>query len=332
MKRLGLVAILTVLSGCAGRQSVLGPAGSDQASALQGLLTLMVSICGAIYLLVVLFLGAAIWRSRKRLAPADVAADDRGLGRGLAAWAVLITVGLSVLAGASFLVDRALARADASADPQVRVTAQQWWWRVEYREPGTGRWIETANELHLPLNRPTRIELRSSDVIHSFWIPNLSGKIDMIPGRDNHLTITPRRAGWVRGQCAEFCGLQHAAMALDAKVETPEEFSAWLTAQARPATAAAGPDTARGEALVTGGVCATCHSVRGTPAVARAGPDLTHVASRRSIAAGTLPMSRGSLMGWILQPQALKPGAQMPPTGLSAADAQAVVAYLEGLR
>jgi cytochrome c oxidase subunit 2 len=243
-----------------------------------------------------------------------------------------MTIGLVVLAGGSFMVDRALAAHDKAAPVDLRVTAQQWWWRLEYRNPSGGGWIETANELHLPLGQPTRIEIRSADVIHSFWIPNLSGKIDMIPGRANHLTITPRRAGEVRGQCAEFCGLQHARMALDVTVETPAAFSAWLAQQARPAAAPTDPAAVRGLRLVTTGTCASCHAIRGEAATARAAPDLTHVASRRWIAAGTVPMGPGGLGGWISQPQALKPGAEMPPSGLSPADTLAVVSYLGGLR
>jgi cytochrome c oxidase subunit 2 len=332
MRRLATACLVLATGGCAGRQSVLDPA-SDQASALHGLLGLMLLVCGVAYLLVLLFLGWAIWRARRRLPQEiDLAPDDRGLRLGLGGWAALMAAGLVVLAGGSFLVDRALATRDLTGPADIRVTAQQWWWRLEYRDPAGGRWIETANELHLPLGRPTRIEIRSADVIHSFWIPNLSGKIDMVPGRVNHLTITPRRLGWVRGQCAEFCGLQHAKMALDVKVDAPDAFAAWLAAQARPASAPADPAAARGLALVTSGSCGACHAIRGSAASARPGPDLTHVASRQSLAAGTLPMSRGALMGWIVQPQALKPGAEMPATGLSPADALAVVSYLESLR
>ena len=332
MKRTGLALLTAMLGGCAVRPAVLDPA-SDQATTLHGLMNLMLVVCGAAYALVLVFLGWAIWRARHRLAgPPQTRPDDRALRMGLGAWAVLIASGILVLAAASFLVDRTLALQDKATSADVRVTAQQWWWRLEYRDPTTGRWIEAANELHLPINRPTRIEIRSADVVHSFWIPNLSGKIDMIPGRSNHLTITPRRLGWVRGQCAEFCGLQHAKMALDVSVDTPEAFAAWLAAQAKPATAPADPTAARGLALVASGTCATCHTIRGAPAVARPGPDLTHVASRRWLAAGTVPMNRAGLAGWIADPQSLKPGAEMPATGLSPADALAVVTYLEGLR
>ncbi len=332
MKRLltALVCLAcTACTACSGPQSVLDPAG-DQAARLFSLWSLMLWVCGAAYLLVMVFLGWAIWRSRRQLAGApEPNPHDPGLRRGLAAWALLIFIGLAVLIGASFLVDRSFAR-DAAGSPTVRVTGQQWWWRIQYRLP-SGVWIETANELHLPVNRPTRVEILSSDVIHSFWIPNLSGKIDMIPGRANAITLTPRRLGWVRGQCAEFCGLQHAQMALDVKVESDADYAAWLARQAAPASPPKGDEATLGYRLVTSGVCSNCHTIRGAPAVARAGPDLTHVASRRTLAAGTLPMGRGAIMGWIAQPQALKPGAQMPPTSLSGSDANAVAAYLEGL-
>jgi cytochrome c oxidase subunit 2 len=329
----GGVAVMLALglAGCAGTQSALDPAG-DQAGRLFSLWTLMLWVCGAVYLLVLLLLGWTLWRHRRalELAGPDLAPDDRPLRMGLVAWATLTTLGLAALAGASFLTDRALARQRGEV-LQVRATGQQWWWRLQYREPGTGRWIETANELHLPVNRPARIEIASADVIHSFWVPNLSGKVDMVPGRRNVLLVTPRRPGTFRGQCAEFCGLQHAQMALEVKVESPEAFAAWLARQADPATAPSDAEAAQGLAVFTGGTCAGCHSIRGTSATGRAGPDLTHIATRRKIAAGVLPFTRGALAGWIAQPQAIKPGAEMPPSGLAPADTLAVARYLEGL-
>lgn len=213
----------------------------------------------------------------------------------------------------------------------VRVTGHQWWWRIQYRDPTSGRWIETANELHLPRDTTTRVSLGAADVIHSFWVPNVAGKIDMIPGRRNLIDLTPRREGWFRGQCAEFCGTQHAHMAFDVKVESPAAFRVWLAGQAAPASPDGG-DTAVPGARVFAGPCATCHAIRGTAANGRAGPDLTHVAARRSIAAGTLAMTRGNLQGWIAQPQAIKPGTGMPAVPLTPADADAVARYLAGLR
>jgi cytochrome c oxidase subunit 2 len=154
----------------------------------------------------------------------------------------------------------------------------------------------------------------------------------VIPGRANVLDVTPHRIGWFRGQCAEFCGAQHAHMAFDVKVESPQDFAAWLDRQGRPAVAPTDAVRMRGMQVVTGGQCSMCHAVRGTEAIGRPGPDLTHIGSRRSIAAGALPMSRGALQGWIAQPQALKPGTMMPPVSLEPADADAVSRYLESLK
>jgi cytochrome c oxidase subunit 2 len=277
------------------------------------------------------FLGWAIWRACRVAAPDPEDDHERGLARSLSVWIAVIVVGLTVLVAASFVVDRQLAQARDREALQVRVTGQQWWWRIQYRDPATGAWIETANELHLPVGRTARIELGSTDVIHSFWAPNVAGKMDVIPGHANVLDLTPRRVGWFRGQCAEFCGLQHAHMAFDVKVETPEAFAAWLAGQARPAATPIDPTLIRGMQVVTGAACGLCHAVRGTSAKATPGPDLTHVASRRSIAAGTLPFSRGALQGWIAQPQALKPGTAMPAVRLSPSDADAVARYLESL-
>lgn len=314
------VAALLLLAGCVDIQSPLAPTG-DQANALHRLLVLMTIVCGAVYAVV---LGGLVWslcRARQRLKRDR---DDRLLDRGLWTAAAVIVVGLTVLIIGSFVAERALVATRDDPVLHVRVTGHQWWWRIEYRDPASGGWVETANEMHLPVGRTTRVSLGSADVIHSFWLPNVAGKIDMIPGRRNQIDLTPRRAGWFRGQCAEFCGTQHAHMALDVKVDAPADFDRWLIAQARPAGTGAPVTFVRS--------CAACHTVRGTSAVGRAGPDLTHVAARRSIAAGTLPMTRGALQGWIQQPQALKPGTSMPAVPMSAADGLAVADYVAGLR
>jgi cytochrome c oxidase subunit 2 len=293
----------------------------------------MLGVCGLAYLIVIGFLTAAIWRSRRVLKDQARPPSERGLQVTFAVWAMLIAVGLSTLALASFFVDRQLASASAREALQVRVIGHQWWWRIQYKT-SDGGWVETANELHLPAGRTARVELGSSDVIHSFWVPNVAGKMDLIPGRTNVLDVTPRRPGWFRGQCAEFCGLQHAHMALDVKVEPEAQFRQWLAQQAAPAPPSepADPVLARGRAVMVQGACAACHTVRGTPSAGRVGPDLTHIASRRSIAAGLAPFSRGALQGWIAQPNALKPGTMMPAVPLSPADADALGRYLVTLR
>ena len=332
-RRLTLAAFLG-LGGCAGVQSPLSPAGT-QAGSIQSLFWLMMLVCGFMYLLVMAGLTVGVWRGwRKRsgVSAPEVRPGDQRPQRMLILWVGLMVGGLTALIVGSFLADRTIAAARRDAALEVRVTGHQWWWRIQYRDPATGGWIETANELHVPLGRTTRVTLGSADVVHSFWVPNVAQKLDMIPGRLNLLDLTPTRTGWFRGQCAEFCGAQHAHMAFDVKVEAPQDFERWLAAQARPASAPSDAATARGQAVVTRGACAMCHAVRGTAATGRPGPDLTHFASRRSVAAGTLPMRRGAVQGWIAQPQALKPGAMMPPVPLSPADADAVSRYLMSLK
>ena len=333
MKHLGSVAPVflaaSLLTACSTAQSALDPV-ADQAAHQFNLLTLMLWVCGTAYLLVLTFLGWAIWRARRRFAVLEQTESAAPwLQRGLVGWGVLIAIGLTTLTTASFLVDRALASARNHEALRVKITGHQWWWRIQYLDPATGGWIETANELHLPAGRTARLELGAADVIHSFWVPSVSGKMDAIPGRLNVLDVTPRLVGWKRGQCSEFCGTQHAKMAFDVKVEAPAEFDRWLVGQARPALTSS---SAAGERVVTSGQCAECHVVRGTAAAGRAGPDLTHVGSRRSLAAGEIPNTRGSIEGWIADPQAIKPGANMPAVTLSVADREAAAAYLTSLK
>ncbi|WP_082666478.1 cytochrome c oxidase subunit II [Aureimonas sp. AU4] len=329
-----LLPALAALSGCSGIQSVVSPAGREAAHLLD-LLGWMLVVCSGMYALVLAFLAWGLRRRHRATAPGApvVEPPDKGLMRALAIWAGLIVIGLTVLITRSFVADRSLAVPRDHEALTIRVTGHQWWWRIEYPTSSDGVVVETANELRLPAGRTARIELGSGDVIHSFWVPNLAGKTDAIPGRANVLSLTPTRVGWFRGQCGEYCGTQHAHMALDVNVLPPAEFDAWLFGQAAPAL---GPgddrDLARGRELFSSGPCAACHVVRGTGAVGRAGPDLTHIASRRSLAAGTLPMSRGGLQGWIANPQALKPGTLMPTVSITPADADAIAAYLSSLR
>ncbi len=214
----------------------------------------------------------------------------------------------------------------------VKVIAHQWWWEIQYPGPRSSDLVVTANELHLPAGRTAELELQAADVIHSLWIPNLQGKRDLIPGHTTRLSILPERVGRYDGHCAEFCGLEHARMELPVFVESPERFSAWLTAQRRPAPAPSTPEAERGARIFTKGPCAMCHTVTGTDAAASVGPDLTHVASRAWLAAGALPNSPRNLRAWLSDPQRLKPGSQMPPTGLSESELDDVVHYLGSLR
>jgi len=216
----------------------------------------------------------------------------------------------------------------------VSITARMWWWEVRYRDPVSGRDITLANELHLPVGRPVWLGLNSPDVIHSFWVPALAGKVDMVPGRVNHLLVEATQAGVYRGQCAEYCGDQHARMALHVVARPPAEFDVWLAAQARTAANAA-PSALldRGRQAFLGQRCNACHSVRGVAEEGRLGPDLTHVGSRLYLGAGTLRNQPGAMAHWIANTQTLKPGARMPASGeLEPATLQALGAWLEHLQ
>ena len=330
---LGL-AFALVLGGCAthGVQSVLDPAGRHAALTL-AIWREMLWVCGAAYVLVLGFFALAALRAcRTREAPEPLPGAEEGLHIALWGWIALTGIGLVALAVGSFLVDRRAAAAGEGAEIHVRVTAHQWWWEVEYLDSAPARRFVTANELHLPLSVPARIELRSKDVIHSFWVPNLNGKVDLIPGRDNEIALLPEREGTYRGQCAEFCGLQHAHMAFDVTVESRDAFDAWREAQLAPAAVPSDPRARDGMRQFAASHCVMCHSIRGTPANGRVAPDLTHVASRPSIAAGTLPNRRGYLAAWIADPQTAKPGNHMPYIGLEPARLDALLAYLESLR
>jgi cytochrome c oxidase subunit II len=215
----------------------------------------------------------------------------------------------------------------------VAVVGHQWWWEIRYLDPDLSQRFVTANELHVPVDRPMRVQLTSADVIHSFWVPELQGKLDLIPGDTNVLTLKAHRPGVYHGQCAEYCGMQHAHMVLLVVADEPESFARWLSAQRAPATEPADSLAALGEQLFVSGPCALCHAVRGTPALAGVAPDLTHFGSRRTIGAGALPNSLGNLEGWIANAQAIKPGVRMPPiTQFTGRELRAVATYVAGLR
>ncbi len=216
----------------------------------------------------------------------------------------------------------------ANADLRIGVDGEQFWWRVRYAPPG-GSVVEAANELRLPVGRTVELSLRSPDVIHSFWVPGLAGKMDMIPGRTNRLVVRATKAGTYRGVCAEFCGLGHALMAFDVVAMEPAAFERWLAAQARPATPTASP----GARLFASYGCSGCHSVRGVGPVARIGPDLTHFGSRPTLAAGILPMTHANIAGFVRDPGKTKPGVRMPAfPQMSAAEADQIASYLQGLK
>jgi cytochrome c oxidase subunit 2 len=232
----------------------------------------------------------------------------------------------------SFSVGRALTPPQTGDALTIKITGRQWWWQIEYLDRQASKTFTTANELHLPVGRPVQLLLQSADVIHSFWVPSLHGKRDLVPGHQTALWITPERIGSFRGQCAEFCGYQHAHMGLIVVVESPEDFAKWQDAQRQPAPEPMTDSQRQGREVFLKRSCAMCHTIQGTDANSRVGPPLTHLASQQMIAAGSFPNNRGHLAGWILDPQAMKPGVRMPPNQLSADELHALLDYLESLK
>jgi cytochrome c oxidase subunit II len=312
-------------------QSALAPA-ADQAQAIDGIWRLMLWICVPMYALVLIGVAVVIWRMR-RVAPEFTPStpSDAQISRALVAWVVVIVAGLIVLTLGSFFVDRQLIPGQG-ADVNIRITGMQWWWQIEYVSDDASQRFMTANELHLPVGKTVHIDLMSGDVIHSFWVPNLSGKRDLIPGRTNTIELTPRQVGTFRGQCAEFCGLQHAKMAMLVFVDSENDFKAWWQRQVQARNELPSDVAKQGEQLFVSSACAMCHTVRGTIAGSQAGPDLTHLASRHTLAAGALPFNAGSLAAWLADPQTQKPGTNMPTVDLEPDQLNALVAYLMSLQ
>jgi cytochrome c oxidase subunit II len=317
---------------CSGWQSVLQPEG-PAASRLEGLLWVFLAVCGTIWLLVMLVLATAIWRRHKPdRPPLQRDAGQERISAIIVGGAVAATV--LIISGLTFLSYAATRPVSGEADDTlvIRLRGYQWWWQVTYASPDPAKTFQTANEIHIPVGKPVRFELSSADVIHSFWVPNLLGKQDLIPGRNNQVTLIADHPGIYRGQCAQFCGLQHAHMALLVIAQDAAGYAAWRDGQLQQAVSSDDPDAAKGRQFVTSHACAACHTVRGTSAAGTLGPDLTHVASRSYIAAGLLPTTRGSLAAWIVDPQTIKPGNNMPMVPMGADDVTFVSAYLATLK
>ena len=236
-----------------------------------------------------------------------------------------------ILIGATILTLSGLAVFDQTpGDERLTITVRghMFWWEVEYPDHG----VVTANEIHVPVGQRVRVELESADVIHSFWVPQLHGKLEMIPGKTNVIIMEADEAGTYFGKCAEFCGQQHANMEMLFIAQPEDEFEAWLANQASDAVEPSDELTRRGREVFVASACSGCHTIRGVSTGAAVGPDLTHLASRRTLAARTLPNVRGNLGGWILDPQGIKPGSNMPAVELEGDDFLALLAYLGELR
>ena len=313
-----------VLSACQGRQSALSPAGQDAA---QLNLLFLVMLGGAVVLWLALN-GLFLYFTRIRPGAMPIRHANRLIiGAGVVFPTLLVG---SLLAWGLSIMPSQRAPGDGLV---IRVTAEEWWWRVEYWPPGATAPVVSANEIRLPAGSRSELRLNANRYIHSLWVPSLGGKMDMIPGRETVLTLHPDLAGFYRGQCAEFCGASHALMAFETAVMAPGDFDAWLQAQAAPARAPETAEAIRGQALFRDEGCGACHAVRGTDFAGQVGPDLTHLASRASLGAGIMRVERDDLMAWIAHTGAIKPEVVMPSYDwLSPPDLSALAAYLEGLR
>ena len=329
-----LAVVPLVAAGCGKSQNSLDPE-SHQAKDIASLFWWMMG--GAwIGLAVVVGLLLLAWkRANRRGAGSDTEGEKPGERLG---WTVVLVGGIAVpivllstlfVISNLFVIKTTEAPAANTTKRTVLVVGHQWWWEVRY--PGTD--AVTANEIHIPVRTPVRVEVRSADVIHSFWVPELNRKIDTLPGSTNAIELYAEKVGRYRGQCAEFCGLQHAHMGLWVYADPPGRFRRWLARQERPASAPTGSQAIAWQDVFLRGACATCHAIRGTSASGDVGPDLTHLADRTTIGALTLPNDREALRNWIEGSQRYKPGNQMPDfPQLGGAQLDALVAYLEGLK
>ena len=321
--RLVLVSMF-LLSGCDGAQSALEPAGRS-AEKIANLFWWMTA--GA----------AVIWAAVVGLAAYSVRAAPGRKNRQaslmiIVGGAVAPTVVLSLLLAYGLSMMPEMLSPAPEGSLKITVTGEQWWWRVSY-ESSNGEQIAMANEIHLPVGQPVEFRLESADVIHSFWIPSLGGKVDMIPGRQTRLKLEPTRTGVFRGACAEYCGSSHALMTFFVVVSSKDDFENWLGRQHEPAQSPVEPMAIAGEKLFLSNGCAACHTVRGTDAAGLVGPDLTHVGSRLSVGAGILPNNANDFMRWLTHNHTIKPEVLMPSFRmLPKEDLTALAAYLDGLQ
>jgi cytochrome c oxidase subunit II len=320
------------LVACAGQQSALDPQGL-QSTQILNTLFIFLGVAAIVWIAVMIVLAVGMLR-RKRTADQPLALHqpfERTAGRvvfilGLAT--LVIVLGLSIV---SYAGQRTVFAKDEHA-LTLKIVGHQWWWEVRYEDDSPDKSFVTANEIRIPTGQPVKVELESADVIHSFWVPSLTGKMDLITGQKNELQFTAKTAGVYRGQCAEFCGLQHAHMAFAVLALAPDEFGRWRDHENRGANSPTDQLGKQGEQLFRARGCALCHTVRGTLAGGQLGPDLTHVGSRTTVAAGTLPLTPATLGAWIADPQHIKPGNLMPKMPLQSGELIAILHYLEQLK
>jgi cytochrome c oxidase subunit 2 len=306
-------------------------AGSPEAARVTHLTWLLIILAAVVYAIVIGVMLVAIRRGRSG-SSAEVDLTRVGVRPVIIGGAVIPGVILVILFVAGLGAMRAYPTPVGTTPVRFDVIAHQWWWEVRHGDSAAGQFFRTANEIHVPVGRQVEIALTSADVIHSFWVPRLQGKIDVIPGDTNLIRFTATKTGRYRGQCAEYCGMQHANMAFEVVVDDDSTYQRWLATQQQAAAPPTDSVSRLGEQLVVQGPCAMCHTIRGTPAAGIVGPDLSHLASRATIAAGALPNDRASLTGWISNAPALKPGVGMPALPqFTGRQLLAITTYLESL-
>lgn len=323
-ERLTVAGALMLIAGCGTDvQSVLTPRGT-QAGQIANLAWGLFALGAFVLAIVTLALWLAI-RGSPRVR--DALAQEKAI---VALGLIFPVVTLTLLLGYGVWLMRSQLVGGDRDSLRIEVTGEQWWWRVAY--PGATP-VASANEITIPLGRPVEFVLKAADVIHSFWVPSLGGKVDMIPGRTTHLRLTAERPGIYRGQCAEYCGGPHALMAFEVVALPAEEYSAWFTRESATAAAPSNELEQRGQALFIAAGCGACHAVRGTQAAGTIGPDLTHIGSRRSVGIDTLPLTQANLVRFITHGQHVKPGNLMPEFRIfTETDQAALAAYLLSLR
>lgn len=322
------------LMGCSAYPASLNPQ-SPAAEQIARLSWVIFVLGGLVWGGVVVLLGGALFRRRDRANEYSAGmADEAGLiNRSTNRWVVgggivmptVVLVGLVALTVGTL---RSISNIVPSREVVIEVVGRQWWWEVRYPYQN----VVTANEIHIPAGQPVEVRLSSMDVIHSFWVPELHGKFDLIPGKVTSFLLQANDPGEYRGQCAEFCGLQHANMGLIVIAHPAETFDAWIEAQVQPATAPTAEEGIAGQQIFLGSECVECHTIRGTPASGTGGPDLTHFASRKTLAAGTLTNTPEHLAAWVSDPQSVKPGSLMPVADLNPSEFLNLLVYLESLK
>lgn len=328
----GLAAALMSVAACArdAPLDTLNPAG-PVARQIDSLWDLVFGAAVVVFVVVEGLLVFALFRFRQRKGDTEAPKQTHGNTRLEIAWTIAPAVLLAVLAVPTVSTIWALSREPADA-LQVTVTGVQWWWRYDYPEQR----VVTANELHIPAGRPVRLALKSNDVIHSFWVPRLAGKQDVVPGRTNHLTLEADEPGEYSGTCVEYCGLSHANMRLTVIAHSPQDFERWVAGQLRPAVAPTDELAMEGKRIFEAQACVGCHTIRGTKGEGTTGPDLTHFASRDAFAGYIFPRTDENLREWLRDAPGEKPGSKMPAgiaeMGLTEDDITALIAYLQSLR